>query len=155
MKKILLNQGKVALVDDEDYPGLSQYKWSAFKHGNTYHVSRHAKSDLTKKYCAIYMHAAIIGTPKGFETDHINGDGLDNRRINLRITTTRENQQNRHTPKTSKFPGVCRFERTGKWRAYIKIGGKQHHLGLFDDEETAGIVYAMACNAIKNRATVV
>lgn len=95
------------------------------------------------------MHAVIAGTPKGMDTDHINGNGLDNRRCNLRIVTARQNQQNQNIQKSSKYPGVHWQKDARKWRAQIRVNGKQQYLGYYDDEETAGIVYAMACNAIK------
>ncbi len=94
------------------------------------------------------MHAVIVGTPKGMQTDHINGNGLDNRRENLRVVTHRKNAQNRHTPKSSKYPGVTWHKSARKWQAQIRVAGKKHHLGLYEDEETAGIVYAMACTSV-------
>ena len=147
-KTIPLTQGKFAIVDDEDYPDLSKYRWYAVKLGNTYYARRHP---LGKKGNGgfIHMHRIVAGTPKGRDTDHINGNGLDNRRGNLRVVTRRENQQNRHTRKTSKYPGVSWDWQNQKWRASIKAKGKQHNLGRYDDEETAGLVYAMACNAVK------
>lgn len=148
MKEILLTQGKVALVDDEDYPELSKYRWCAHKDGNTYYAMRHSPTINGKRH-TILMHVVISGTPKGMETDHINGNGLDNRRENLRVVTRRENTQNRHSPKSSKYPGVTWHKQRGKWMAYINVGSKQHYLGLYENEETAGIVYAMACNAVK------
>lgn len=148
MKEILLTQGKVALVDDEDYPELSKFKWYAHKDYNTLYALRKS-SRVNGKQHTIPMHSVILGTPKGMETDHINGNGLDNRRENLREVTTRENAQNRHTPKTSKYPGVTWHKQRGKWQANIRVAGKLNYLGLYGDEETAGIVYAMACNAVK------
>jgi hypothetical protein len=97
----------------------------------------------------IRMHTVIAGTPKGKDTDHLNGDGLDNRRENLRAVTHRENLQNLHIKKSSKYPGVYWNKQVKKWRVRIVVAGKRPHLGYYEDEETAGIIYAMACNAIK------
>ena len=153
VKEILLTQGKSALVDDADYTELSKYKWCAIKKKNAFYAMR--KSPVVDgKDHSIHMHAVIAGTPKGFETDHINGDGLDNRRENLRIVTTRQNQQNRHHTKSSRFPGVTWDRQTSKWKSAIRINGKSHNLGRFEDENTAGIIYAMACGALKMGVTV-
>lgn len=150
MREIPLTQGKVALVDDEDYPGLSKHRWYAHKNRNKYYAMRNSPRDhITHKRSLICMHAVIAGTPKGMDTDHINGNGLDNRRCNLRIVTARQNQQNQNIQKSSKYPGVHWQKDARKWRAQIRVNGKQQYLGYYDDEETAGIVYAMACNAIK------
>lgn len=93
---------------------------------------------------AISMHRVIMNTPKGMETDHINGNGLDNRRENLRIVTRRENQQNRHGFKTSKYPGVSKVK--NRWTAHIHINKKQNYLGSFKDEEKAARRYRIACD---------
>jgi len=94
MKKIKLSQGKVTLVDDEDFDLLSKYRW----HYHTGCRCEYARRSTWKdgKVGTIYMHQMIINTPPGLETDHINGNKLDNRRENLRICTTRENQHNQH-----------------------------------------------------------
>lgn len=144
MKEIPLTQGKVALVDDEDYPELSKFKWHAHKDHNTYYAGR-ASPGVNGKQHHIRMHAIIVRTPKGMHTDHINGNGLDNRRCNLRIVTTRGNGQNRHCPKTSKYPGVSWHKRDRKWQAEIQIGGKHRSLGYFDIESEAATAYRVAC----------
>lgn len=150
MKTISLTKGKVALVDDEDYPELSKHRWCAHKFKNTYYAERSSPRDpITHSRNHIQMHAIIAGTPKGMDTDHINGNGLDNRRENLRVVTRRQNCQNFHQEKSSKFPGITWHKRDRKWQARIWVNGKRHFLGYHDDEETAGIVYAMACNALK------
>lgn len=153
-RKILLTQGKVALVDDADYDEQSLHKWYALKNGNTHYAVRNSPRDpVTHKQTLIPMHAVIAGTPKEMDTDHINGDGLDNRCENLRVVTHRENTQNKHTPKTSKYPGVSWDKQYLKWKALIRVNGKHHYLGRYTDEDTAGIVYAMACNALKMKVT--
>ena len=147
MKEIQLTQGKVAIVDDEDYPELLKYKWCAYKGGNTFYAARASPRDpITHKSSLILMHAVIAGTPKGMETDHINGNGLDNRRENLRVATRRENMQNWHPPKTSRFPGVNWDKGAQKWRAQIEVNGKNHHLGLYSDEDAAARRYQIACD---------
>lgn len=152
MKEIPLNHGKVALVDDEDYVNLSKYKWRA---RNPYKQLWYAVRDSSRKLGkprTISMHVEIMGTPKGRDTDHINGDGLDNRRENLRVCTHRENGQNRHQIKTSKYPGVSWEKYRRKWRAAITVNGKTNHIGLFEVEEDAAVAYQQACENLNIEA---
>ena len=145
-KEIPLTQGKVALVDDCDYEELSKYRWYAHKNYNTFYAQRKSPRDpVTRKRNIILMHVIIAGTPNGMETDHINGNGLDNRRGNLRVVTTRQNAQNRHICKTSKYPGVSWDKDKRKWRVQIYATGK-HYLGRYDDEITASRRYQIACD---------
>jgi len=145
MKEIPLTQGKVSLVDDGDYERINQYRWYAQKSGNVFYAAR----GLPNRGGGIYMHQDIISTKKGEMTDHINGNGLDNRRKNLRIVTHRENLQNLHIKKTSKYPGVYWNKQKEKWQTQIKTPLGRQHLGVYSDEETAGLIYAMAYNALK------
>jgi hypothetical protein len=136
MKEIKLTQEKVALVDDEDFEYLSSFKWFAHKSFNTYYAV------TTKK--TIGMHHFIIGKPpKGLVTDHIDGDGLNNQKSNLRHVSVRENGQNLHIQKTSKYTGAT-LHRGGKWMSQITINGKSKYLGLFDKEELAHLAYKKA-----------
>ena len=150
MKAIPLTQGKVTFVNDEDYLKLSEHRWYAHKIGNTYYAIRNSPRDpLTHQHYKILMHVVILDTPKGMDTDHINGNGLDNRRENLRIATRRENmqnQKNRHRRKTSKYPGVWWSKQRNKWRACIEVNNKQYYLGIYSSEEKAARVYRMACD---------
>ena len=150
MREIPLTQGKVALVDDEDYEYLNQFKWYAQKIHNIYYAMRSLpKINKPHQLC---MHAVIVGTPPGMVTDHINGNGLDNRRENLRIVTNRENLQNLHHPKSSKYPGVSFITSRKKWRTQIQLKGKRQFLGEYSDETTAATVYAVANEVIKQEA---
>ena len=144
MKEIPLTQGKVAIVDDEDYKYLSQFKWCAHKVYNIFYAVRNIREDGKQK--TLQMHTAILGRKDGFECDHINGNGLDNRRSNLRLVTHRQNEQNRHKKKTSKYPGIYWNKQNKKWEALIRINGKRIHLGLFNDEYKAYLAY---CKAVK------
>ena len=91
------------------------------------------------------MHALIAKTPENMDTDHINGDGLDNRRENLRIATHRENMQNLHILKSSKHPGITWCKKHKKWRAKIYVLGRHYSLGEFDDQKSAADAYLNAC----------
>lgn len=143
MEEILLTRGKVALVDDEDYEWLNQYKWSANYIGGKFYAVRSGPRPQKE---TIYLHRVVMGTPKGMDVDHINGDGLDNRRSNLRLSTHTENLQNqRKRPNnTSGFKGVSWKKQDGKWRARITVNGKAVALGHFDDLEEAALAYDKA-----------
>ncbi|MCK9460667.1 MAG: HNH endonuclease [Proteobacteria bacterium] len=147
MKEIPLTQGKVALVDDDDFEWLSQWKWCAIKHWNTFYAMRMSKT-VNGKRENIQMHHAIIGKKEGLVTDHINGNGVDNRRENLRHVTHRQNGQNRHHEKTSKYLGVHWHKPLNKWLAQIQINGQKKHLGVFKDEQAAYHAYYNAVTAL-------
>lgn len=125
MKYLPLSQRKFAIIDDEDFEELNQWKWSYRPDG--YAVRRESNNNI------IRMHRFIIKTPKGLLTDHINGNRLDNRRCNLRICNDLQNGWNKHTkPKgASGIIGVLWYENLKKWRAKICVKGKHIHIGLF------------------------
>jgi hypothetical protein len=83
---------------------------------------------------------------QGMDIDHINGDGLDNRWSNLRLSTRAENIRNSRAPSsnTSGFKGVSRSKRSRRWQAHIKVDGRSKHLGCFDTPEEAHAAYAVA-----------
>jgi hypothetical protein len=134
MKEIPLSKGLTALVSDEDFEALSQSNWYAKKEGRTYYA-----------YKTERMHSLILRAPCGLKIDHIDGNGLNNQRSNLRVVTHRENCQNKHAPKSSIYPGVSWRKEREKWAAKISIGGKGKHLGTFDKEIDAAQAYLKAC----------
>ncbi len=89
------------------------------------------------------MHREILNTPDGFVTDHINGNGLDNREANLRVCTREQNKQNsvKRTKTSSKFKGVDWYKPYKKWRVRITFEKKPMHIGLYDDEVKAAQAY--------------
>lgn len=119
MKTIPLTQGKVALVDDEDFDYLSQFKWhlkrSSKKARVVYAVAH--EPNTTRNSTKLRMHRLLL--PGAKEVDHINGDGLDNRRHNLRAATKHQNMRNmqRHRDNESGFKGVSRHQK--RWCARI------------------------------------
>lgn len=148
-KKIPLTQGKYTLIDDEDYEQLNQWKWLAHRNPkkhkeDIWYAERRQWLPEEKKYKIIAMHRLIMDFPKGKDIDHINGDGLDNRRCNLRVLSRRQNQQNKRIKKTSRYPGVCWDTWTNKWVVNLSINGKQTNLGRYDTEEKAFQVYREA-----------
>jgi hypothetical protein len=142
MREIPLTQGKIALVDDDDFEELNKYKWCARVREHTSYAER--KESKTRKI--IRMHREVLKyIPDGMFTDHIDGNGLNNQKYNLRIVTTRQNAQNRHQIKTSKYPGVVWHSRDKKWYARIIVDGKQNSLGYYDLEDDAANAYNIAC----------
>ena len=144
-KKIMLTQGKYTLVDNEDYEWLSQWKWRWSPNGE--HTG-YATSRITidgKKTC-LFMHRMILGLKKGKIGDHINGNGLDNRRCNLRKCTIAQNNQNSRKQRnnSSGYIGVSWEALAKKWRARICYNGIKKQLGLFSDVEDAAMVYDRA-----------
>jgi hypothetical protein len=144
MKEITLTQGKVALVDDEDYNYLNALKWHAHNDGYNFYAV-HTYADSTGDYRgAMRMHRKIVPAKQGEDVDHIDGNGLNNQKYNLRITTHRQNCQNHHRVTSSVYPGVCWKKDSRKWQASIKLNGDKIHLGLSTDEFTAFKMYVVA-----------
>jgi hypothetical protein len=135
MKEIELTQEQVAIVDDEDYEYLSQWKWHATKHGNTYYAERKPN----KKHCI--MARIIMKCENDMVVDHINRDGLDNRKENLRICTIAENGRNKTKSKktTNPYKGIQKNHL--KWTAIITYNKFTKCLGNFNSPEEAAIAY--------------
>lgn len=146
MKEIILTQGKVALVDDADYEGLSKHDWYAIKSGSKFYAVRQVAVGPYKQR-TIRMHRQLMGCPEAMEVDHENGDGLANWRDNLRVCTHAQNQAASKTKRagtSSRFRGVSWYKRGKCWHAQIKFEGKQIFLGYFKVEEDAARAYDRA-----------
>ena len=147
-RRIPLTQGKYAIVDPDDFERLNKYKWHAKKFKNTYYAARSYRIGKNKKWLPIQMHREIIDPPEHLFVDHINHNGLDNRKANLRPATHAQNCRNRTYVNTknlsSKYKGVTRHKHTKKW--YVRIGHnyKRKTVGLFDDEIQAAKAYDRA-----------
>lgn len=133
MIEIALTHGLVALVDDADADFVGRWKWHAkFRHGHTDGLVYARRTDRSgERAAAVYMHRAIMDPPAGMVVDHINGNGIDNRRSNLRIVTQAENCWNRREPTR----GVTR--QGDIWRATLLHRGRKFAVGNYRDEATA------------------
>lgn len=140
MRYIKLTQGKRAIVDDEDFGKLGVYNWRYFDHGSGYAVRRPSGKHGINK--VVYMHREIIGAVKGQQVDHKNGDGLDNRKENLRFSSQKQNCQNKKSSK--KYKGVYRVTDRVGFRSSIYINGKSKYLGYFYNQEDAAKAYDKA-----------
>jgi hypothetical protein len=138
-KEIQLAQGEVALVDDEDFEWLNQYRWHINDSG---YAVRNVSKKIAKNK-TVRMHREIMNTPFDLETDHINGNRLDNRKTNLRICTSAQNKKNakKRTDNTSGYKGVDWDKINGKWRAKILVNGKQITIGRFANIDDAAHAY--------------
>ncbi len=147
MRLIPLTQGKFAIVDDEDYEELNKHKWHAHKEGGTFY----ARCCVWRDHRAMHlrMHRKILGALASQQCDHINGNGLDNRRSNLRICTHAENGWNRKLQEgTSIFKGVDWVKAKCGWQARIMCNNVRHYLGVFGHEGDAARAYDTAAREL-------
>lgn len=142
MKHILVGKEVkgVAIVSDEDYESLSRYKWYIKPSKHTSYASRWDKGRN------VLMHRQILGianSPSQVQTDHINRNGLDNRRENLRVVDQSLNNVNRGMQRnnSSGHRGVYFAKHMNKWKAQIKTKGKMTHIGYFSDKQEAAKAY--------------
>lgn len=147
MKEIPLTQGRIALVSDADFDMLMRIskKWGCFRRVDNIYVV--TSTMINGKQVRIFMHRVLMNPEKGYFVDHINGNGLDNRRENLRIATHAQNMRNSKKRKSSKWPykGISYDNRSyhlsKKWRVRIRIDGKQIYAGRFETPEEAARKY--------------
>lgn len=146
MKKIPLTgkyaEGRFAFVDDEDFELVNQFKWWCFRTGNKEYAQSRKKGSQEK----LYLHRLIL-RPKGkLEVDHIDGNGLDNRRKNIRLCTHQQNEFNQQLSKRNKsgYKGVYFSKDHRKWRAQITVNNCVKFLGFFITPEEASYAYNKA-----------
>jgi len=145
VKEILLANGFVALIDDQDYDVISKHRWSLNSDGYARCAVR--DPDRPGKQMQLKMHRAVMGLSRGdrLEVDHIDGNKLNNQRANLRICDRTGNNRNvrKRSDNTSGFKGVSRTA-SNRWRATITIAGKNISLGTFEAPEEAHAAYCRA-----------
>jgi hypothetical protein len=138
MKRIKLTQGAVAKVDDEDYEWLKRFRWHLHRSGKRTWYARRFSGDR-----GIMMHNEILSPLPGVVVDHINHNGLDNRRANLRLCMPADNVRNSRPRKnsSSKYKGVSWDRNSKKWRARISRAGVEYYLGCFTNQIEAAFAY--------------
>ena len=148
MIEIPLTQGKIALIDDEDFEAVSHHKWYAEKSGDGrrwYACTSIRKSDGLKT--TMKMHRFIMGiTDRKIDCDHDDLNTLNNQKYNLRPCTRAQNMQNTvvKSNSSSGLKGVVLHKKSGLWMARIRANGKQILLGYF---KTAELGHAAYCKA--------
>lgn len=147
--EVPLTKGYVALVDDEDAERVIA--------AGPWFVMEQCRGELARRYAirrsgkrTVYMHRLIMDAPAGMEVDHVNGDGLDNRRENLRLCTRAENRRNQRKAAglSSRFKGVDWHKGRHRWRAQIEQDRRARYLGHFNDEADAARAYDKAAREL-------
>ncbi len=141
---VTLTKGYLAMIDTADTHFVAGWNWRALVDGNTVYAVR--KDCSGPKQRSVKMHRIIMGNPEGLEIDHKDGDGLNNRRNNLREATRSQNNHNQRRSKnnTSGFKGVTWHKAGGKWQAQIMMDGRKRFLGLHATPEAAHTAYCKA-----------
>jgi hypothetical protein len=141
-RKIYLGDGVYTIVDPQDYYRLKNFNWFLSGSSKKFYAHRSIKiGNIETK--TVSMHRLIMDAPKGLVVDHINGNGLDNRRANLRLVTPLQNHWNGRKMEntSSRFKGVCFNKQNKKWVAYINVENKRIYLGNFNSEIDAAKAY--------------
>ncbi len=141
---VRLTKGFEAIIDSDDAGIVENYCWSSYVRDRTVYAGRTIKSECNAK--CLYLHRAIMNPPGSMQVDHINGNGLDNRKINLRIATSQQNNHNQRMRKDNKsgYKGVSWSNTAKAWKAQIRLFGKTINLGFFDCPKSA---YEIYCDA--------
>lgn len=138
MKKISLTRGKFALVDDEDYEKLVALKWYTYPEKYTFYARTIAKRTGGKR-TTVKMHRIIMGAPPNMLVDHIDGDGLNNQRSNLRLVTITQSNRNRRGWSCLGLKGVSRHR--NRFQARITVDKVSKSIGYFDTQKEAHEAY--------------
>lgn len=141
MQALFTKTGEIVLCDDADFALLSRYQWSAHRQKHTIYAR------TSQNRSSLYIHRLLLGAEaEGRFVDHINGNGLDNRRENLRVVNNRQNQMNRKPVRRDGLKGIAFNKKAKRWQAAIRINDRNVHLGLFDDKYSAARAYASAAH---------
>ncbi len=154
MKTISLPNGMAAFVDDEDFDRVSNYRWHCRTDASTSMLNRHRRHVYVKAHGrgtqagkCFYLHRLILWIFDARHVDHINGDGLDNRKSNLRVASQHQNGGNARVwdrRKSSVFKGVYFMRRDNKWAAQICLNRINIRLGAYATEHEAAMEYDRA-----------
>lgn len=136
-----LTKGYEAVIDAVDAAAVGQHNWCAEVRAHAVYAVRSISGESI-----IRMHRWLMKTPTGLVTDHINGDGLNNRRANLRVATHSQNLHNQRTNSHNArgLKGAFYRPREKRWQSHIRVAGKTHYLGFFKTPEAAHQAYCEA-----------
>jgi hypothetical protein len=146
-RRIPLTLGKFAIVDPEDYDRLRKYKWHAQQSDRTFYAVHSLTNGKREPRRNLQMHNLVINVPAGMYCDHINHNGLDNRKANLRPVSGVQSVWHRRKfkrPSRSKYKGVDWSADMKRWRVRIRVSGKRIYLGSFENEIDAAKAYDCA-----------
>ena len=138
--------GKQTTIDKEDYPRIKDYRWLLADNSQGRFYARAQIPTLPRKRKTLELHRFLLNSPPDKEVDHVDGDGLNNRKANLRHCSHRENSHNSRirSDNTSGYKGVQYKADRNKWDAYIKMDGRQVYLGTFSNPLDAARAYDAA-----------
>lgn len=145
MIEVPLSQGLIAVIDDADLAIIEPHRWCATVDRSGRTERRYALTNIVKpdgKRSMLKMHRLIIGAQPGQLIDHVDHDGLNNQRHNLRFATTSQNGGNARSAEG--YKGVGWHVPCHRWRAYIEVDRRLRHLGLFADPWDAAQAYNAA-----------
>jgi hypothetical protein len=143
---IALTQCREAIIDSDDVVLVDGYNWFARRDRNTFYAITNSPCDAFGKRTTILLHRLLLNPPAGLLVDHIDGNGLNNRRANLRVATAAQNNCNQgiRSDNKSGHRGVVWSKKDKRWYARIRADGIQRHLGIFDRLEDAASAYRHA-----------
>jgi HNH endonuclease/AP2 domain len=145
--EIIINSKKhgthTALIDDEDFEQINKYVWSIIKGHNCFYLGTKIQFEGKKRFTLLHRYVMGLAFKEKLLIDHINHNGLDNRKENLRISTCSQNNKNRRSVEnsTSKYLGVNFNKKRNRWRAQIRSGIRKIDLGNFILEDDAAKAY--------------
>jgi len=151
MKTIPLSKGKVATVDDSDFDNANQFKWSLKPGTKGYSDYAHRSIKVDGKWTHISLHRFLMGSPMGMEIDHIDGDGLNNQRSNLRVCTHAQNNRNMKNSNKHGMKGVAFIPNRRafkKWISKITADGKMITIGYYWTMKDAAFAYNEAAKRL-------